>query len=90
MRERLGPLDGLRGIAITLVVWFHVWQITWLRANVAPYHYALDFNAIPETGFLGVDLFFFSAASACTIPMRARRSARSRRPRSASSRTGVR
>ncbi len=59
MRDRLGPLDGLRGIAIALVVWFHLWQITWLRANVAPFHHALDFNAIPETGFFGVDLFFF-------------------------------
>ena len=32
--DHLAPLDGLRGIAIALVLWFHVWQFTWLRADV--------------------------------------------------------
>lgn len=57
--EHLAPLDGLRGLAIALVVWFHVWQITWLRADVHLFGATLNFNAIPETGFVGVDLFFF-------------------------------
>lgn len=42
-------LDGLRGIAIFLVLYHHFWQITWY----AP----LDFLA--TTGSLGVSLFFF-------------------------------
>ncbi|MBD5634216.1 MAG: acyltransferase family protein, partial [Candidatus Eremiobacteraeota bacterium] len=55
----LAPLDGLRGIAIALVVWFHIWQITWLPANVTVFGTTLGFNWIAEDGFIGVDLFFF-------------------------------
>ena len=57
--DHLGPLDGLRGIAIALVVWFHVWQITWLPANLTLFGATLNFNWICEDGFVGVDLFFF-------------------------------
>jgi peptidoglycan/LPS O-acetylase OafA/YrhL len=59
--RRLATLDGLRGLAILLVVWFHVWQITWLRAPDA-----LEF--IPETGFAGVDLFFFISGFVISYP----------------------
>lgn len=60
--NRLGVLDGLRGIAIVLVVWFHTWQISWLPAP-APW---LQF--IPETGFIGVDLFFFISGFVIVYP----------------------
>ena len=59
---RLGPIDGLRGIAILMVVWFHMWQITWLDAP-APW---LQF--IPETGFVGVDVFFFISGFVIVYP----------------------
>jgi peptidoglycan/LPS O-acetylase OafA/YrhL len=49
--ERLDILDGLRGLAISLVVWYHAWLVS--GATVA------YVNFIAEAGFLGVDLFFF-------------------------------
>jgi len=58
-KDHLAPLDGLRGIAIALVVWFHVWQITWLPANLSLSGRTLNFNLFAETGFVGVSLFFF-------------------------------
>ena len=61
MRENdhLAPLDGLRGLAIALVIWFHVWQISWLSADVGVFGRTFNFNWICEDGFVGVDLFFF-------------------------------
>lgn len=59
---RLGVLDGLRGIAVLLVLWYHVWQISWLPAPLP----ALQF--IPETGFIGVDLFFFLSGFVIVYP----------------------
>jgi peptidoglycan/LPS O-acetylase OafA/YrhL len=53
-------LDGLRGIAIVLVVWFHLWQVSWLEP------YGLIF--IPISGFLGVELFFFLSAFCLSYP----------------------
>ncbi len=30
IESRIGVLDGIRAIAIGMVVWFHFWQQTWL------------------------------------------------------------
>jgi peptidoglycan/LPS O-acetylase OafA/YrhL len=68
VRVRLGALDGLRGIAIALVLWFHVWQVTWLRADVPFTAGRLNLNFIPEPGFLGVDLFFFISGFCLFMP----------------------
>lgn len=59
---RLGVLDGLRGIAVLLVLWYHVWEISWLPAPLA----SLQF--IPETGFIGVDLFFYISGFVIVYP----------------------
>lgn len=60
--ERLAVLDGLRGIAVLLVLWYHVWEISWLPAPLPQ----LEF--IPETGFIGVHLFFFLSGFVITWP----------------------
>src|SRR5215475_15022894 len=60
--KRLGVLDGLRGIAVLLVLWYHVWEISWLPAPVS----WLQF--VPETGFIGVHLFFFLSGFVISYP----------------------
>lgn len=72
--QRLAVLDGLRGIAILLVVWYHVWQITWLRAPLP----VLEF--LPETGFSGVDLFFFLSGFVIAYPFPKAAAARTAQP----------
>jgi len=57
--DHLAALDGMRGIAIGLVVWYHVWLISWLGADVTVLGKTYNFNVFPESGFAGVDLFFF-------------------------------
>lgn len=60
--ERLGVLDGLRGVAVLLVLWYHVWEISFLPAPFA----WLQF--LPETGFIGVHLFFFLSGFVIAFP----------------------
>src|SRR5579864_4400360 len=61
-QTRLAVLDGLRGIAVLLVLWYHIWEISWLPAPLP----ALQF--VPETGFGGVDLFFFISGFVIVYP----------------------
>jgi peptidoglycan/LPS O-acetylase OafA/YrhL len=58
---RLGVLDGLRGVAVLLVLWYHVWETAWL----APPAW-LAF--VPATGFIGVHLFFFLSGFVISYP----------------------
>ncbi len=62
MKDRLGVLDGMRGIAVLLVLWYHIWEISWLPA---PWPWL---QWIPETGFIGVPLFFFLSGFVITFP----------------------
>ncbi len=58
---RLGVLDGLRGIAVLLVLWYHVWEISWLSPGPL-------LNFLPATGFVGVHLFFFLSGFVISYP----------------------
>lgn len=61
-QSRLGVLDGLRGIAVLLVLWYHIWEISWLPAPLPSVQF------IPETGFAGVDLFFYISGFVIVYP----------------------
>ena len=63
---RIATIDGLRGIAIAVVVWYHFWQISWQGAEIPFTHISLQ--PIAETGFLGVDLFFFISGFVLMLP----------------------
>jgi peptidoglycan/LPS O-acetylase OafA/YrhL len=74
-RDRLGVLDGLRGFAILLVIWYHLWLVSGYVALSGP------LQSIVENGFLGVDLFFFVSGFCICYPYaRARYERRSRPP----------
>lgn len=65
-RPRIATIDGLRGVAIILVVWFHTWQITWL-AKPFPFT-SISLQPLAETGFFGVALFFFISGFVIVLP----------------------
>lgn len=53
-------IDGLRGLAIIMVVFFHYWQISWISFG--------SINFIAQSGFIGVELFFFISAFCIFYP----------------------
>jgi peptidoglycan/LPS O-acetylase OafA/YrhL len=57
--HRLDVIDGLRGIAILIVVFYHAWLVTGQRFEVQVSGLTLGVQTFVMTGFLGVDLFFF-------------------------------
>ncbi|MFN7135318.1 MAG: acyltransferase family protein, partial [Myxococcales bacterium] len=58
-------MDGLRGLAITLVVLFHYWQLSFY---VIPWVGDRNLEFIQYAGFLGVELFFFISAFCLFLP----------------------
>jgi peptidoglycan/LPS O-acetylase OafA/YrhL len=60
-------MDGLRGIAILLVVLFHYWQLSfWAIPIPGPGDRTLE--SVQYAGFLGVELFFFLSAFCLFYP----------------------
>jgi peptidoglycan/LPS O-acetylase OafA/YrhL len=67
-KAHIEVLDGLRGIAILMVVLYHVWLISWLDHTINLAGIRINLNFFPETGFLGVELFFFISAFCLFYP----------------------
>jgi peptidoglycan/LPS O-acetylase OafA/YrhL len=66
---RLGVLDGLRGLAILMVVWYHLWLVSGYTIPLLGFA-----QVLVQNGFLGVDLFFFLSGFCIALPYaRARR-----------------
>ncbi len=61
-------VDGLRGIAILLVLLFHYWQLSFWVIPIPglPQQYNLEF--VQYGGYLGVELFFFISAFCLFYP----------------------
>lgn len=61
-------LDGLRGVAILLVLCYHTWLFSWLTPQWSLAGRAVPIDVLPRTGYLGVDLFFLISGFVLFFP----------------------
>lgn len=72
--DHVGVLDGIRVLAVLVVLWFHFWQQTWLMPYYpTPYLNWLgikqiDFNVIRRCGYLCVDLMILLSGFVIFLP----------------------
>ena len=67
-------LDGVRAIAVLIVVWFHIWQQSWLMPilqtpglsfmNVSK----IDIDWLPRTGYIMVTMMIFLSGFCLYLP----------------------
>jgi len=67
-------LDGIRAVAILIVMWFHIWQQSWLMPICSTPRLAwlgvthINLDAVPRTGYLFVDLMLLISAFCLFLP----------------------
>lgn len=70
----VGALDGIRAIAILIVLWFHFWQQSWLMPQYpTPFLKwigiaGIDFNVFRRCGYLFVDLLILLSGFVLYLP----------------------
>lgn len=69
MKERLSAPDGVRVLAIGLVMWFHIWQQSWLEPALRVGGIAIDFSALARTGYIWVDIMLMLSGYLLFLPM---------------------
>ncbi|MBE5791724.1 MAG: acyltransferase [Clostridiales bacterium] len=60
--------DGFRALAMLGVMWFHIWQQSWLSPKVSLLGVTFDFTHIVRTGYLFVDVFLLLSGFLMFLP----------------------
>ena len=60
----IGVLDGIRVLAVGIVVWFHFWQQTWLM----PIAGDVNLDYLPRYGYLMVDMMILISGFLLALP----------------------
>lgn len=60
--------DGFRALAMLGVMWFHIWQQSWLSPRFTLFGITFDFTHIVRTGYLFVDIFLLLSGFLMFLP----------------------
>lgn len=62
--EHIDILDGVRVLAVLIVVWFHFWQQSWLM----PIGFGINLDWLPRAGYQMVDMFILLSGFCLFLP----------------------
>lgn len=68
VRSGTEVFDGLRGVAILLVVVFHTWLFSWYTPDLTLFGFSVPVAIPARNGYLGVDLFFMISGFVLFFP----------------------
>ena len=66
--ERVPIVDGLRGLAILMVVLFHVYLSTHFAFQLNGIGIPFEFHTFTQAGYFGVQVFFFISGFCLMLP----------------------
>lgn len=62
--HHIGVLDGIRAVAILIVVWFHFWQQSWIMPVAGP----VNLDWLPRNGAIMVDMMILLSGFCLFLP----------------------
>ena len=62
--KHLKVLEGIRALAILIIVWYHFWQQNWISPTIGSF--SIDY--IPRYGYLLVDMMILISGFCLFIP----------------------
>lgn len=65
--------DGVRALAIMIVVWYHIWQQSWLYPEMRIFGKSISFDPLVRSGYIWVDIMILISGFCLYLPWGAAR-----------------
>lgn len=62
--KHIDVLDGIRAIAVLIIVWFHFWEQSWIM----PIGFGINLDWLPRTGYVMVDMLLLISGFCLFLP----------------------
>ena len=66
--RRVDTCDGVRALAIMIVVWYHIWQQSWLYPEMRIFGKSISFDPLVRSGYIWVDIMILISGFCLYLP----------------------
>ena len=66
--RRVDTCDGVRALAIMIVVWYHIWQQSWLYPEIRIFGKSISFDPLVRSGYIWVDIMILISGFCLYLP----------------------